>query len=60
MTNSTEMNALGVEIPVACNSLYVENSVDRASAIEADMHARALARLASERASTRDLVGGRS
>ena len=36
MTNSTEMNAVGVEVPVACNWLYVENSVDRASAIEAD------------------------
>lgn len=35
MANSTEMNALGVEVPVACNSLYVENSVDRASAMQA-------------------------
>ena len=25
----------GVEVPVACNSLYVENSVDRASAMQA-------------------------
>ena len=40
--NSTEMNALGVEVPVAFNSLYVENSVDGRSLCPTTMSREAL------------------